>query len=163
MPWKADGLKWRMSFSKEAVQWLFVLQSRAKEKRDIIGMPCIQDENGNLKMEIGERLEMWRRYCEKLMIVENDWDGEEDYVPVEDPWEKVSEKEVWAALKGMKKSKSSGPSEVTCEMFSNDVCVRELCGVANGLLMGESMPESWKRSMVVLLYKGKRNVLECGH
>ena len=38
--------------------------------------------------------------------------------------------------------KSSGPSEVTCEMFSNDVCVRELCGVANGLLMGESMPES---------------------
>ena len=48
-------------------------------------------------------------------------------------------------------------------MFSNDVCVRELCGVTNGLLMGESMPESWKRSMVVTLYKGKRNVLECGN
>ena len=46
------------------------------------------------------------------------------------------------ALKRMKKGKSSGPSEVTCEMFLNDVCVRELCGVANGLLMGESMPES---------------------
>ena len=25
------------------------------------------------------------------------------------------------------------------------------------------MPESWKRSMVVPLYKGKRNVLECGN
>ena len=69
---------------------------------------------------------------------------------------------MWEALKRMKKGKSSGPSEVTCEMFSHDVCVRELCGVANGLLMGESMPESWKRSMVVPLYKGKRNVLECG-
>ena len=46
---------------------------------------------------------------------------------------------MWNALKRMKKGKSSG--EVTCEMFSNDVCVRELCGVANGLLMGES----WKR------------------
>ena len=77
-------------------------------------------------------------------------------------WEKVSEKEVWEALKRMKKGKSSGPSEVTCEMFSNDVCVSELCGVANGLLMGESMQESWKRSMVVSLYKGKGNVLECG-
>ena len=66
----------------------------------------------------------------------------------------MSEKEVWEALKRMKKGKSSGPSEVTCEMFSKNVCVRELCGVANGLLMGESM--------VVPLYKGKGNVLECG-
>ena len=43
------------------------------------------------------------------------------------------------------------------------VCVRELCRVANGLLMGESMPESWKRSTVVPLYKGKGNVFECGN
>ena len=44
-----------------------------------------------------------------------------DYVHVEGLWEKVSEKEVWEALKRMKKGKSSRPSEVTCEMFSNDV------------------------------------------
>ena len=94
---------------------------------------------------------------------ENDWDGEVNYVPVEGPWIKMSEKEVWEALKRMKKSKSSGSSKVTCEMFSNDVCVRELCGVANGLLMGESMPESWKRNTVVPLYKCKGNVLECGN
>ena len=41
-----------------------------------------------------------------------------DYAPVEGPWEKVSEKEVWEALKRMKKGKSSSPSKVTCEMFS---------------------------------------------
>ena len=45
------------------------------------------------------------------------------------------DKEVWEALKRMKKGKSSGPNEVSCEMFLNDICVRELCGVANGLLM----------------------------
>ena len=61
--------------------------------------------------EIGERLEVWRRYCERLMNVEKD--GEVDYVPVEGPWEKVTEKEVWEALKRMKKGKSSGPSEVS--------------------------------------------------
>ena len=63
----------------------------------------------------------------------------------------------------MKKGKLSGTSEVTSEISWNDVCLRELCGVANGLLMGESMPQSWKRSTVVPLYKGKRNVLECGN
>ena len=39
-----------------------IAEQRAKEKRDIIGVPCIQDENGNLKMEIGDRLEVWRGY-----------------------------------------------------------------------------------------------------
>ena len=48
------------------------------------------------------------------MDVENDLDGEVDYVPVEGPWEKVAEKEVWEALKRMKKGKSSGHNEVTC-------------------------------------------------
>ena len=115
-----------------------IAKQRAKEKRDIIGVPCIQDENGNLKMEIDERLEVWREYCEKLMNVENDWDEKVDYVLVEGPWE-VSEKKVWEALKRMKKGKSSGPSEVTCEMFSNDESCVEW---QNGLLMGESMPAS---------------------
>ena len=67
------------------------------------------------------------RICEKLMNVENDWNGEVDYATVECPWEKVSKKEMWEALKRMKKGKSSGLSEVTCEMFSNNVFVRELC------------------------------------
>ena len=47
-----------------------IAKQRAKE--NIIGMPCIQDENGNLKMEIGERWEVWREYCERLMKLEND-------------------------------------------------------------------------------------------
>ena len=37
-----------------------IAKQRAKEKRDIIGVPCIQDENGNLKTKISERLEVWR-------------------------------------------------------------------------------------------------------
>ena len=40
-----------------------IAKQRAKEKRDIIGVPCILDENGNLKMEISERLEVWRGHC----------------------------------------------------------------------------------------------------
>ena len=64
----------------------------------------------------------------------------------------MTEKEEWEALKRMKKSKSSGPSKVSCEMFSNEVCVKELCGVTTGLLMGENMPESQKWITVVPLY-----------
>ena len=66
--------------------------------------------------------------CERLTNVENDWDGEEDSVPSEGPWDKVTEKLVLEAfLKRMTKDKASGPSKESCEMFLNDVCVRELC------------------------------------
>ena len=41
-----------------------IAKQTARENRDIIGVPRIQDENVNLKTEIGERLEVWRRYCE---------------------------------------------------------------------------------------------------
>ena len=85
-----------------------IAKQRARDNMDIIGMSCIQDENGNLRTEIGERLDVWRKYCKRLMYIENDWDGEVDCVPVEGPWEKVTEKEMWEALKRMKKGKSSG-------------------------------------------------------
>ena len=39
-----------------------IAKQRAKKKGDIIGVPCIQDENRNLKTEISERLEVWRGY-----------------------------------------------------------------------------------------------------
>ena len=45
-----------------------IAKQRARENRDIIDMPCIQDENGNLKTEIGERLEVLRGYCERLKM-----------------------------------------------------------------------------------------------
>ena len=44
-----------------------IAKQRARENRDIIRVPCIQIENGNLKMEIGERLEVCRGYCGRLM------------------------------------------------------------------------------------------------
>ena len=65
-------------------------------------------------MKKGESSGLSEVSCEMLMNLENDWDGEVDYVPVESPWEKVTEKEMWEALKRMKKGKSSGPSEMTC-------------------------------------------------
>ena len=88
------------------------------------------------------------------MNVENDWDWEVNYVPNEHLSEKVTEKGVWEAMKRMKKSQSSGQNEVSCEMFSNEVCVKELCEVANGLLMGENMPVV-EEGALLFLYKVK--------
>jgi hypothetical protein len=136
---------------------------KAREKQEVIGAPCILNEQGTLITEVKERVEVWKSYCEKLMNVENEWDGDVQAECVEGPYEKVTEKEVIDAIRKMKKGKAAGPSEVCCEMLTNDVCVKELCEVANKLLSGESMPEEWKHSTVVTLFKGKGSPVECGN
>ena len=35
-----------------------IAKQRSRENRAIVGMPCIQDENGSFEIEIGERLEV---------------------------------------------------------------------------------------------------------
>ena len=135
-----------------------IAKQRAKEKRDVVGMPCIQDEDGTARTEIKQRLEVWKRYSAKLMKTENPRNSKEDATPAQ-----VSFQEVKEAWKMMKKGKSPGPSEVSSEMMANEVSWKELCSVANGLLKGEDMPESWKRSITIPLYKGKGNALECSN
>ncbi|XP_046844915.1 uncharacterized protein LOC124438761 [Xenia sp. Carnegie-2017] len=117
--------------------------------------------DGELKVLLEDRLEVWRAYCDRLMNVENEWNGEVEADEVFGPWEIVTVDEVAAALRKMKKGKATGPSEVGSEMLDNELCVRELCNVANEVLRGSKMPSTWRKSLVVPLYKGKGAATVC--
>ena len=54
---------------------------------------------------------------EKLLIVENDWDGEVDCHEVMGPHCLISEEEVAAAIKRFKIGKAAGPTGVVSEMM----------------------------------------------
>ena len=60
---------------------------------------------------------IWRKYMEKLLNVENDWDGEVDCPEVMGPHCLISEEEVAAANKGLKMGKTAGPTGVVSEMM----------------------------------------------
>ena len=53
---------------------------------------------------------IWREYMEKLLNVENDWDGEVDCPVVMGHRCLISEEEVAAAIKGLKIGKAAGPT-----------------------------------------------------
>ena len=44
-----------------------------------------------------------------------------------------------------------------------DVSVKFLTELFNRLLRGEGMPEEWRKSKLVPLYKGKGDTKECGN
>ncbi|XP_046844683.1 uncharacterized protein LOC124438553 [Xenia sp. Carnegie-2017] len=79
-----------------------------------------------------------RRAEPRWGVEENEWNGEVEADEVLGPWETVTVDEVAAALRKMKKGKATGPSEV-----------------ANEVLRGSKMPSTWRKSLVVPLYKGK--------
>ena len=83
---------------------------------------------------------------------------------VEGPVEGGTDEEVMEAIDKMKLGKAAEPSEVNMDMimargkFGVGV-IKKLC---QRVLDGKGMPEEWKTSFVVPIFKGKGDVMDCG-
>ena len=140
------------------------LKRMRKDGKDVEGGQCIRDERGKLGLSAIDRKRIWKEHMEKIMNEENNWDQVVNADMVEGPVERVSHAEIINAIKTMKTGKAAGPSEVNFEMIAasgevGEKVMRELC---QRVLDGKGMPDDWKTSMVVPIYKGKGDVLNCG-
>ena len=77
----------------------------------------------------------------------------------------VSREEVKNTLRRMKKGKAVGPDELTVEVWKcmEKMGIKFLTRLFNRLLMGERMPEEWRRSVLIAIYKNKGNAQCCGN
>ncbi|KAL5579384.1 hypothetical protein UlMin_011826 [Ulmus minor] len=78
---------------------------------------------------------------------------------------KVSAKEVGEALKRMKSGKAVGPNDIPIEAWK---CLREveiqwLTRLFNRILESRKMPNLWRHSIVVPIYKNKGNIQNCSN
>ncbi|XP_065321325.1 uncharacterized protein LOC135928790 [Gordionus sp. m RMFG-2023] len=64
----------------------------------------------------------------------------------------------------MKKGKASGLTMVVSEMFkgSDDLGIEWLMNLANQIVTEGTIPEDWRRSIIIPVYKGKGDPLDCG-
>ena len=79
--------------------------------------------------------------------------------------EDISGKEVRTGLRMMKKGKAQGPDDIPVEAWIalGNKGVEFLMNFFNRILRGEKMPDEWRRSVFVSLYKGKGDIKECGN
>ncbi|MBJ5565719.1 reverse transcriptase family protein, partial [Salmonella enterica subsp. enterica serovar London] len=101
---------------------------------------------------------------EKLLNVENAWDKNASSGKVEGPSCRITEAEVEKAIGRMKKGKAAGPTGVVTEMLkaSQEVGVQWLTDLSNRIIDEGSFPVDWERSVIIPVYKGKGDPLECG-
>ena len=77
----------------------------------------------------------------------------------------VSRKEIKNALRRMKKSKVVGPDELPVEVWKcmEEIRIKFLTRLFNRLLMSERMPEEWRKSVLIPIYKNKSDAQCCGN
>ena len=112
----------------------------------------MKDELGNIVTDSVVRKEVWRKHVDKLLNVENIWDGEVECHAVEGSSCYISEEDVRRALKHTKMGKVVGPSCVESEMMraSGDMGVGWLTELSNCIVAEGSIPDDWKSSALVL-------------
>ena len=101
--------------------------------------------------------DIWRKYMEKLLNVENVCDGDVDCPEVMGPCCLISEEEVAAAINGLKIGKAAGPTGVVSEMMktSGGFGTRWMTDLINNIVKEGCIPDDWRKSILVPVYKGK--------
>jgi hypothetical protein len=83
---------------------------------------------------------------------------------VYDPIDSISPEEVRRAVAAMKNGKAAGLSGVVAEMLkaSGEVGINWMTELFNKIIADGRIPDDWKKSLMVTVYKGKGDALECG-
>ena len=100
----------------------------------------------------------------RMLKEEDGWDQNVQADLVEGPVERVSGEEVVKALRKMKAGKAAGPSELSAEMIaaSEEIRTDVMVELSQSVLDGRGMPEGWALSVVVPIFKGKGDAMNCG-
>ena len=141
-----------------------IARQMAREGRDDISVCCMKNDAGNVVSDADGMKNIWRKYMEKLLNVENDWDGEVDCPEVMGPHCLISEEEVAAAIKGLNIGKVAGPTGVVSEMMkaAGGFGSRWMTDLINNIVKEGCIPDDWRKSILVPVYKGKGDSLVCG-
>ena len=103
---RLDSEEWKRAVFRIAKQI-------AKGRCDVTGgVSCLKDEVGQIVVDPYGIKGRWKRYMERLLDVENEWDGNIESNAILGPAEKITEKEVEEARRAMISRKAGGLMEV---------------------------------------------------
>ncbi|KAK3523072.1 hypothetical protein QTP86_012648 [Hemibagrus guttatus] len=170
--------KWDMDRTEENRQEYKELQRRVKREVSKAKQKAYDELYTRLDTREGEKdlyrvltseesvQRRWKEYFEELMNEENEREKRVEGVnSVEQKVDKIRKDEVRKALKRMKSGKAVGPDDIPVEVWKclGEAAVEFLASLFNRVLESERMPEEWRRSVLVLIFKNKGDVQSCSN
>ena len=144
-----------------------IAKLRERKTRDFTEIRCIKDDNDRLLVKDDEIKHRWREYFDKLSNEEN----VNVTIELDDSFDdtnrrfvrKIQESEVKEALKRMKTGKALGPDNIPIEVWKclGDIAIVWLTKLFNSIFRSNKMPDEWRRSILVPIFKNKGDVQNC--
>ena len=141
----------------------YFLRRMKKEGKDVEGGRCLRGGDRRLGFIEEDRAKIWKEHMKKIMNEENKWDRMVETDLIEGPVEKVVHNEIVEAMQSMKLGKATGTSEVSVEIIvaSGEIGIKVMMELCQRVLDGRGMPDEWKTSVIVPIFKGKGDVMSC--
>ena len=135
-----------------------------KDGKDVEGGRCMKGSDGRLNFSEKDRGRVWKEHMERIMNEEYEWDQNVQADLVDRPVERISREEMVKALGKMKAGKAAGHSEVSVEMIaaSEEIGIDVIVELCQSALDGRGMLDEWVLSVVVPIFKGKGDTMNCG-
>ncbi|KAK3547228.1 hypothetical protein QTP86_017837 [Hemibagrus guttatus] len=140
-------------------------RQRDRDGKDVQQVRVIKDRDGRVLTSEESVQRRWEEYLE-LMNEENEREKRVEGVnSVEQKVDKIRKDEVRKALKRMKSGKAVGPGDILVEVWKclGEAAVEFLASLFNRVLESEKMPEEWRRSLLVPIFKYKGDVQSCSN
>ncbi|KAK3543047.1 hypothetical protein QTP70_009309 [Hemibagrus guttatus] len=141
-------------------------RQRDRDGKDVHQVRVIKDRDGRVLTSEESVQRRWKEYFEELMDEENEREKRVEGVnSVEQKVDKIRKDEVRKALKRMKSGKAVGPDDIPVEVWKclGEAAVEFLASLFNRVLESERMPEEWRRSVLVPIFKNKGDVQSCSN
>ncbi|KAK3523982.1 hypothetical protein QTP70_017489, partial [Hemibagrus guttatus] len=141
-------------------------RQRDRDGKDVQQVRVIKDRDGRVLTSEESVQRRWKEYFEVLMNEENEREKRVEGVnSVEQKVDKIRKDEVRKALKRMKSGKAVGPDDIPVEVWKclGEAAVEFLASLFNRVLESERMPEEWRRSVLVPIFKNKGDVQSCSN
>ncbi|KAK3559772.1 hypothetical protein QTP86_020723 [Hemibagrus guttatus] len=141
-------------------------RQRDRDGKDVQQVRVIKDRDGRVLTSEESVQRRWKEYFEELMNEENEREKRVEGVnSVEQKVDKIRKDEVRKALKRMKSGKAVGPDDIPVEVWKclGEAAVEFLTSLFNRVLESERMPEEWRRSVLVQIFKNKGDVQSCSN
>ncbi|RZB98883.1 LINE-1 retrotransposable element ORF2 protein [Glycine soja] len=144
-------------------------KGRERKTRDLDQVKCVKDEEGKVLVHEKDIKERWKVYFHNLFNDGYGYDSSSLDTREEDRnykyYRRIQKQEVKEALKRMSNGKAVGPDNIPIEVWKTlgDRGLEWLTKLFNEIMRSKRMPEEWRRSMLVPIYKNKGDIQNCAN
>ena len=134
-------------------------KTRERRTRDLTDIAYIKDSNGTILTDEDER---WKESFETLLNVDNEREELEPTDPVQGTIPSVTDAEIKKQLSKMGRNKACGSDDLPIEAIMVIAELKpELLTYILQQIMANGIPDSWKKSKLIPIFKNKGDILEC--